>query len=100
MSFEWQPGMRNITGTEGDCEEACRKMLQAACEWLVGHPSAELRYGPSGFPESADARDLHAAVFDASSDFFGVVGNLATTHARFVHINGWDAYVAVMQEKT
>lgn len=99
MSYEWQPGMRLITSMEGDCELACRKMLATAIEWMDGHPTADLRYGPSGFPESADARELHNAVFDASPEFFGVVGGLATSHARFVRVNGWDAYVAVMQEK-
>lgn len=98
MTCEWLPGMRNITGAEGECEEACRKLVAAAVRWLEEHPKAELRYGPSGFAESMDARELHAAIFDAAPSFFGVVGGLATQHARFIHAKGWDAYVAAMME--
>lgn len=96
MKCAWVTGMRNITGIEGECEEACRKMVAAGVAWLEAHPNAELRYGPSGFPESADARELHGVTFEASPEFFGVAGVLATQHARFIHVKGWDAYVTAM----
>ncbi len=100
--YEWQPGMREISGFGGAYEQACRRMVQAGCFWLEDHPDAKPEF--RGYKnilgvvseENDDAKALSEAIAKPVPDCSGAMHAWSVNACMFVRKNGWPAYVAGM----
>lgn len=104
--YDWQPGMREISGFGGLYEGACRKMVAAGCAWFDEHPEADPQFhgyqGVYGIlaEDNDDARNLTKCLIAACPDG-GPSGAMlqATTNAcLFVRGHGWNEYVQQMSQ--
>lgn len=98
--LDWPPDAPLVTGQAGEMEQSFRTLLAAGVKWLSSNAGAELTYGPSGFPLSEAARELHSTLMEAEPAYFGVLAGLATQHARFVQANGWEKYVETLKSQS
>lgn len=109
--YQWQDGMREISGFGGDYEEACRDMVRAGCEWFDEYPDANPQF--SGvknvygicMEDNDDAKALSNAVENApvvqkGGGPSGAMHQAAVSHVLFIRKNGWDKYVEEMSKKS
>ena len=101
--YEFEDGMRKISGFSDDYENACRTMLKTGLEWFDKHPDAEPLY--KGFKniygviiqDNEDAKTLSKVVTDAVDDCTGAMHQAVISHILWIKGNSWEEYVIQMK---
>jgi hypothetical protein len=102
-TYEFEEGMREISGFGGKYEETCRKMVKAGLEWFDEYPEANPQFkGYKGIygvisEDNEDARQLSKAVIASVDDCTGVMFQAAISHILYARKVGWAAYVKEMK---
>lgn len=102
--YEWQEGMREITGMGEKLDKECQKMFKAGMEWFDRNPDADPKFShnPEIFGivwgENEDAQALHDAIVAAVDDCSGAAFQVTLGHILQCHKNGWEWYVAEMKK--
>ena len=102
--YDYSQVKREISGFGGAYEEACRKMVVAAAQWLDDHPEASPKFYSfekvTGLikEDNDDAKEMSKAALSACPDCTGAMHQYAVLHALFINRNGWDSYVQRMNE--
>lgn len=102
--YEWTPAMAEVSGFGGEYEEACREMVIAAAEWSEENPDADPEVGtPEGVfglivGMNGTGEELLEAVKSPVDGASGAMVHGASRSALYIHENGWDAYVEMMEE--
>lgn len=97
--YEFNDDMEEISGLGGAYEDCCRRMFQAAMEWLDAHPDADPQFASP--KDNADACLMGRAALDAAGDYrpSGSQMQAALSSAMWVRTNGWEKYVEGMTHK-
>ena len=111
MTYEWEPGMGEISGFGGRYETCCRVALRAALQWLAENPGPPVVFkslpGIYGIVRGDDrgeqclgaANDAAIARFGENAGLSGAMLHAVANHVAFIQAQGWDAYVVKMQER-
>ena len=104
--YEWQPGMKEISGFGGGYEDCCRNMVKAGMLWLDAHPNADPHF--RGYQnvygilneDNADAKGLSEAVVQgAEGDCTGAMHQATVSACLYIKKFGWAKYVSEMSKE-
>lgn len=102
-NYEWEIGMREISGMGGGYEAECRLMLKQGMKWIEAHPDAKPMYhGFKGIygiikEDNEDAKALSNAACEGR-DVTGAMHQAVISHIIFISKNGWPKYVEEMKK--
>ena len=103
--YEYTPKCREISGFGGSYEAACRQMVIAGMEWFDKYPQASPKFHQYSnitgivVADDPDAKSLETALMEAVGDCSGAMMQAAVNHCLFAAKNGWEVYIAKMEEE-